>query len=450
MCIRDSPYAHLGSLDARRLRGMVMLHGLASRANDEALAKDVRKWLVDATSDLSSVYHHNAVEVEVAPQGSSFRMAESAWVGWVRAELPRMTMEERAVIAKHLWVTDFRKANGDRDRFATYAFPGIDPMAFSFEAVDSWITTRRPLGEREHENDYFETVVCPATSTLKQGRISFSSQGRCDGSFYRWSLANRAREDVFVKGVLARPDAAFAIAVFYNAHRTLRDEVDYLRFLRRFEANPAFWKTGADLQRESVFRPSPAWLDESRRLWRDVPTARGHALFWFARHIDGSYTPQADWPDLLQELPADEKVLTAYLEVGWDAFELVPTVWPVLAKSKDRMRVLTTRARQLLDADTKLQPGGRAVPAVLAKLARVLCDEQSRAEMAELRAFAQAELPARPGIGLSEVIEATEPAECKPKARPVPIKIVKKKPLPPRVDSKGNDVNGNFVNSGRQ
>ncbi|MDF2697196.1 MAG: hypothetical protein K0S65_5579, partial [Labilithrix sp.] len=285
---KDDPLAHVGSVDALRVRGMLQLHGLA--ANDAALSKDVRAWLVKSASDFASTYHHHAAEVESAPPASSYRQAETAYMRWLRDELPKMTLDERAKIASHLFVIDFRRDGSERDRFATYAFPGIDPMAFSFDTVDAWIAG----GHQGHP--LFETIVC-------------SAGGRCNGDFYRWALASRAREDVLVKGLLQRADLPFAKAVFSHARRTLRDEPDYLRFLRRFEQVPALWKVGADVHREVVYRPSSALLEESRRLWREMPAARGHVLFWFARHTDGSYHPDTDWPDLVQDRPADEVVL---------------------------------------------------------------------------------------------------------------------------------------------
>ena len=428
----QEPYATIGSVHALRVRGMIMLHGLATRANDADLAAKVRLWLVNAAADFASVYHHHAAEVESAPPSSPYRHAESAYVGWLRAELPRMTHDERAKIAAHLWVIDFRKGQSESDRFASYAFPGLDPMAFSFDAVDAWIAAGHPTkpGVRDL-HPYFETVVCPAIAKSENGQLRFSHAGRCDGDFYRWALADRAREDVLVKGIFARADVPFATTVFYNARRALRDENGYLRFLRRFEQTPALWKAGADVHREVVYRPSTALLEESRRLWREVPAGRGHVLLWFARHADGSYHPESDWPDLVQDVPADDAALQAFLDLGWEAFELLPAAWPGLARTNERMRAITSRGKALLDADIRARPGGRGVAGTLAAVARILCDERSASELSELRAFAQSELASRPGAGLSDVVEATDPTKCtpRPKPRPAPPKKPSKKPV---------------------
>lgn len=433
---KEEPFATIGSVHGLRVRGMVLLHTLATRGGDGALAADVQAWLVNAISDFASTYHHHAVEVESAPQASPYRVAETAYVGWLRAELPKMTLDERAKIATHLWVIDFRKDHAERDRFATYAFPGLDVMAFSFDAVDAWIAAGHPPkpGSREL-HPLFDAVVCPAVVEDHDGQLRFSHPGRCDGDLHRWALADRTREDVLVKGVIARGDVPFATAVFYNARRALRDESDYLRFLRRFEQKPALWKAGADVHREVVHRPSTALLEESRRLWREMPAARGHVLLWFTRHADGSYHPESDWPDLVQGAPADEAALTAYLDLGRIAFELLPAAWPGLAKTSTRIRIVTAHAKRLLSADIRARPGGRSVAGTLAAVARVLCDERSMPELAELRSFAQAELASRPGAGLSEVVEAADATKCTPKPRPsAPKKPAKKPSKTPPVD----------------
>jgi hypothetical protein len=78
------------------------------------------------------------------------------------------------------------------------------------------------------------------------------------------------------------------------------------------------------------------------------------------------------------------------------------------------MRLVTSRAHELLGAHVSVRPGGRGVADTLAALAGVLCAEGSKGELGELRAFAQSELAARPGAGLSDVVEATDPAKCTP------------------------------------
>ena len=144
------------------------------------------------------------------------------------------------------------------------------------------------------------------------------------------------------------------------------------------------------------------------------------ALYRFARHADGSYHPERDWPDLVQDSPADDAALGAFLDLGWEAFELLPAAWPGLAKTNRRVRAITNRAKVLLGADIRARPGGRDVAGTLTAVARVLCDERAASELSELRAFAQAELAARPGAGLSDVVEATDPAKCTPRPKPRP------------------------------
>jgi hypothetical protein len=194
----------------------------------------------------------------------------------------------------------------------------------------------------------------------------------------------------------------------------LRDEADYLRFLRRFEATPALWRVGADVHREVVFRPSTALLEESRRLWRELPSARGYVLLWFARHTDGSYHPDSALTDLIQGSLADERTLDELLGLGWDGFEMLPAAWPALARSSGRARVIARQARALLTGADAAHPG---LVGKLVAIARILCDEGSMGELADLRSFAEVELRNGPGAGFSDLVTATDPTKCQPKPR---------------------------------
>jgi hypothetical protein len=430
----------VGTVNPLRVRGMIVLH----RIGEPALVADVRKWLVNEMDAFSGAYYQHANEVEAQPAGSPFHAAESEYVGWIKAMLPQMTLEERGAIARLLWVIDFRKDSGQRDRFASYAFPGLDPMAFSFGTVDAWIAAGHPPVGNAHSgaptvrevNSLYDTVVGPAfVEDAREGEIRIQGVGRGEGIFYRWALADRAREDVFVKGLLARSDEPFAIAAFVGIRRATREERDYLRILRRFEGSPLHWRAGADVLREEVFRPSPLLLDESRRLWREVPMARGHALLWFARQADGSYHPESDWPDLIQGTGgADEAAFRAFLDLGWPAFELLPAAWPGIARGPFRVPLITAHAKPLLDAGIRGRPGGRGVVGVLEATAQHLCDEHAMHELADLGVWAKGELAARPGAGLSDVVLASDPAKCVPKHAPAP-PPPRKKPKPTKPEA---------------
>jgi len=415
----------LGSINTLNVRGLVMLSQLP----------EARKQLIDhELGNFSSTYHHHAPEVEAAAPASPFKQAETAFVGWLNRELPRMTPEERDKVARAIFVFDFRKPSGDRDRFASYAFPGFDPMAFGLGTIDRWIAEGHPT-----KSESFDTIVSPAHIEAQNGEMRLQHDGRGDGVFYRWAFGNAQREDTFASAMVKWSDGPALTTGFYNARRALHDESEYLRFLRRFEQKPASWKIGADVFRAETYRPSTQLLAESRRQWREVPTAQGHALFYFARAAEASYHADEDWEDMLQAKKADENALAATLDLGWPAFELLPVMWPALARSGRRVTTIEAHAHTLLDQNVRAFPGHKDVAGTLATVAQLLCDEHAMAELAELRAFAQKELAARPGAGLSDVVEATDPAKCHPKPartapprKPVKPKWKEGDPLPPK------------------
>ena len=109
-------------------------------------------------------------------------------------EVPNMTLDERGNVAQAIWVTDFRKDQGDR--FATYSFPGFDPMAFSLATVDLWIQQGHPS-----EPKVFQDIVTPAKSTTVNGEIKFD--GGCHAD--QWFLQmGRDGESAAARGFLAR------------------------------------------------------------------------------------------------------------------------------------------------------------------------------------------------------------------------------------------------------
>ena len=406
---RDSPNV-VGSVDALRVRGMLMLTSDA----DPALAADARKYVLDRElSNFSSAYHHSAAEIEGAPQDAPFHVAERALVDWLNRESPRLALDERAMVARSIWITDFRKDHGDR--FATYAYPGFDPMAFSLATIDLWISQGHPS-----EPPVFRDIVAPATSTVVNGELEVEGDNRSgsDHWFYRWAMVNPQRREVFARALLDRTDPAFIVTAFYNAHSVLRDEGEYLAFLRRFEASPVHWTTGSQVHRVNQFRPSEPLLEESKRWWRQLPVARGFALFYFARKAEGSYHPAQDWDDMLQNQKPDDAALSAMLDLGWPAFQLLPILWPALPKTNGRVKTMLDHARPLLDASIRAEPGRHDVAGTLADVARLLCHAGSIAELDQLYEFATLELPRYPGAGLSAVADESKSQRCHSKASP--------------------------------
>lgn len=412
---KPDPTQVVGSFDALRVRGAIML----AKDGDP----DARRYLVErATDELATTYRHHRTEMEATPPGGPFRQAEAAFVAFLKATLPSMTPEERGHLARHLWVYDSARSH-ERDPYAAFAFPGLDKMAFGFAEADAWVAAGHPSRVR-----VFDDVLDPVRIDTAHGELGYHGEGRHDPDFYRWALAAPEREDAFSTALLQRKDPALVASAFYNAHTALREEADYLRFLRRFEQAPAHWRAGADVHRSIVFRPSPALLEEARRQWRELPHARGHALFYFARQADGSYHPEVEWPDMLQGVAFDDVVLSQVLALGWPGYELLPTFWRELARSPSRLGLVTTSALALLREDVHVPPGHRNVGGVLAALGRIACEDDDRAEVAALRRWAEEQIPSHPGQGLSQILEQTEPSECKPKRRPPP----PRKPAAPR------------------
>lgn len=411
----DDPYeGFANALSPFRVRGMLRLHALAVRAGEDALAREARRWLVEASGSFGSAYHHAREKVLSAPPTSSFRAAESEYVRWLNAELPRMSLDERDEIARHLYVQAPRDDSGGSARYAAWAFPGVDKMAFGLAAVDLWIRDGEPpRGDADPRDLHplYGRLVCPLVVSRERGRVVVRDAGRCDHELYRLAVSEPPLEAALAKAMLDRRNTGFVRVAFTGVRHAAREPLDRVRFLRRFEEAPEVWRVGADVLFEHDYRPSAPQLEEGRRLWRTTPTARGTVLFWFGRHLEHRYDDH-EWPELLQGTLADATVLASYLQGDGERFALVPALWPALAPA-GRMAAITARARTLLDAKEEAE-ARRSVASTLVRLALILCADRAVGELAELHAFAQTELPRRPGAGLSDAVAASDPAACKP------------------------------------
>jgi hypothetical protein len=428
------------------------LHGslkLAALTRDPALAKDVRAWLVRAAGEIVSVYFNQPDAVESSPPGSPFRIGEADYERWLASELPKMSADERSAISRVLFIGDPRVARGDR--FSTAAFTTIDRHAFYFSVVDAWIRDGHPPRDASAPvASLYGGVVCPFVVERDHGVELRRSAGRCQSpGYYDWALADPSREDAFVKGVLARSDPKLTAVVFYATRGARRDVGHELRFLRRFEGAPAHWSIGADDLVERGGRPPDEVIEEGRRLWRTSPAFRPGVLRWFALRMYNAYD-QKEWADLLQGTLLDDAGLAAYLERGPEAFRLLPAAWPALAKG-GRARTIVAKLGPILDGKTRPEAGQKDAAGTLVDVAHLLCDERADGELAEIHAFAERELPRRPGQGLAAVSEESSPDACakrlaerraSPSASPRP----KPKPKPKRspalmqkTPSKGQD-----------
>lgn len=418
---KTDPYANIAGFDGFRVRGMVTLHALATRRGDAELAKTTRGFLVSTIDTLGRAYWNERRLVTNAPAGSSFREAEAAYLGWLRAELPRFTRDEKGELAEWLFFVE-----GERD--ASWVYPGIDRSAFVIGAVDSWVAEGKPPVPPAHTSaKLYEHTFCPRVeetpssagraSTRPNGKPRMTDAGRCSGRFYRWALAREDGEKLLADLVLTRRDPALTGAVAHGAKNASSNgnAGKYHRWLRRLEGDPASWRLAIEEVDDGY--PDEPLLEEMRRVWRTSPPLRPTALRIFGGHAKRLYPEQEAqaFADFLQGTRVSAKLFADYLDEGeLPAFDAVPAIWPALEKG-GRVTALAKATRAHLDRGRHgngRYPGQPGVVGVLAQVGGLLCAEGASAEVAELRAFAEGELTARPGAGFTDVLEATKPEEC--------------------------------------
>lgn len=386
------------------------------------LTSQAREWLFGtALEQLTVAYQHELPAIRALPRGHRFLVAETEFMRWLEEEQVALTLEERGKLAGSLWTESY-----ERDRPVTSSprsFPGFDRMSFAFTTIDLWLAAGHPRNSKA-----LLSLVEPVRPVWKAGhlvheRVAPDRTGTGD-RFYRWMFEDQQRTDVLARAVKQRDDELFAAAAFYEGAQYL-PEVKYTQFLRSFEDRPAQWRIGAAIFDQSSPREGGAVFEEARRLWRDVPGARAHALLWLAKTNEGRQCSDRCWTDVVRDHVASDADLASFLELDVPAILLVPTVWPALPR-QGRVRPLARRIEYILDRDPSL--AGSMVH-VAVQVAQQLCKERSP-EAAELRAWADTMREKRPGALFSTVVE---PSTC---TAAMPAAPLARKPPPQRPQKK--------------
>lgn len=379
-------------VDVFGVRGALQL----VKSSDEQLAREARAWLFDVALDrLRGAYQQHLPSITAEPPSSPFAIAERELVAWLNDEQAAMSLQERGKVAASIWLVDFRGA--DPSRIADRPFPGFDRLSFSFTTIDLWIAAGHP----EKPSELHEFVE-PVKVVWNNGHVTFAgptSTGSSPALFFRWLFADAGRMDVLARAVQHRADDLFTATAFHQASERL-DRPGYLRFLRGFERFPDQWKIGAYIIHQSSQRAPLETFEEGRRLWRDVPFARGYALFWFLQRGRVASFSERDWQDAVAGHETDDSDYAAYLDIGVPAIEGLPEIWPALPRH-GRVRALVGRIDVLLDRDPTIAD---KVAPTFASIARKLCVEGSP-EITELHAWAVAQRAKRPGAGFAPVAE---------------------------------------------
>jgi hypothetical protein len=158
--------------------------------------------------------------------------------------------------------------------------------------------------------------------------------------------------------VLARRDDVFTEVVFANLLRTSihlggnyakdrRDEwADFLFYWRGVEADQRQWKVATRVIAEAELTgdTKKALYDESVKLWRRYPWARGSLLYLLgvAARYEHNLIPWADWARVFGTAIAPREAAD-FLDMGFRAVAALPAIWPALGKGWSRAEVLVPR-----------------------------------------------------------------------------------------------------------
>ncbi|HVU05570.1 MAG TPA: hypothetical protein VHE30_27670 [Polyangiaceae bacterium] len=388
---------------------------LLRMTKDAGLAGKIRKWLVDHGDYFVSAYVRHPELVTQAGPSTAFHRAEAAWVAFVQENAARLSAEERKEITKTIFVRMWNDSEPKWGRFASFSFPGIDPMTWSLGIVDEWRKAGHPveLPEDRERGLLYEYVVCPHPKSENGNR---SRAPRCDHSLYDYALATDRGRERLAEAILARRDPAFTEMAIVNVGYEGKIE-RLVETWRALEADEATWRVAARVIAEDfAYGGGDPLMDETRRLYRAYPARRG-ALLRLLAEMDRYGNGVVPWSELHTAFGAAVSApdFAAYLDEGSRAFSLVSVIWPALAPGFSRAEPLVTHLDGFMDDPLVREYNFQDPWLALRNVVNRLCAEHRKEDLSLLHAAFAKRAERRPSEArpLANLLEDTGPSACR-------------------------------------
>ena len=264
-------------------------------------------------------------------------------------------------------------------------FPGFDRLGFGLSIYDAWVKDNAPfdVSGPAPRAVLFKEVLCPQKP---RGEVETEIRWGCS-PFFSVAIEEDADRARLAERIASRHDARLLEQALLNhPHRGGAQTLALVESLR----DDGLQRRGLsvlfhDLARVDDVRS--ALENEAPRWWRDQPSRRGFALLVMARqheHLDTHYGDN-HWQRFVAEFggPIGKDVLASFVGEGARAAEMVPKIWPALAKSSDRDALVAKAMTILLEKD-RADRSNRARPALLLLRARY-CAEKNGPGFATVR-----------------------------------------------------------------
>ena len=416
-----------GDPRAERILKVVRLSEVVGRS-DEALAKDIRTWLLEQRDYFHEAYSRSAPLVRAAPASSTWHRAETAWVKWLTSQLPTMSKDERLDFARSLFIRSAQN-DGETSAYVSIAFPGIDPFAFGLGVAGEWAAAGHPTQltpDRQGWSPLYDFIICPHPKN-PDGKRTLGPH--CEYDWYQYALDSKENTRRLVDAVIAKKDPVFTemvvIAIRY-AH-TKKDSVEgAFEFWAALGASPVAWQaaghTLADYFGDTSVGKDRV-VDEARRHWKAHPERRG-VLLYFLGQVQ--YFRGDSYLSISKERFAEAFGMNvsaadfaSYLENGPRAVILAPAIWPSLGDGFSRAGPILAHMDALFADPQERGYDNRAVDSAVSGIVDRLCEDHNEPDLALMHAYFARHIAAHPGDSVRDVMDRTEPGKCAAKVHHV-------------------------------
>lgn len=391
-------------------------------AADEALAKDIERWLHAQDSWFVEQYVHHASLVRALPADCTFKRAEAAYTRWMVAAFAKADDERRLSIERAIFTRSFSQERAEQGgkSYPPFAWPGIDRFAFGLRVIDDWRAAGHPTqlsqpGKKSRANEF---IACPFAM---DGTAHVSPH--CDYDWYRFASESDDGQKKLAAAMVERNDRVFTETVFHNVRHVADKSQDAtIAMLRNVERSASVWLPGARVLAEASDNASDrVLLEEAQRLWLEHAEYRGTVLYLLG-HIDIYDHGNVDWRGFEDafggRVAASE--LQSYLDLGPTALWLLPIVWPSLAKGYSRAALIVPKLDAMLD-DRRLGsiPANGSYEALL-HIIQHMCAEKNLADLAAIRGYLKQRVASHPGEPYGRLEADASSESCQPAPPPPP------------------------------
>jgi hypothetical protein len=360
---------------------------------------EVAKAIAHRTQDVTQIAKNQANEVAALPKAAPFLLAQSALGAWLTKNMDALSTDDQLDVLRTL-------SNNKAWRGAI----SLDATGYVLRVTDSWLQRGMPNKVTDESTKRSSRIVCPFSPSI-EGKLEVSERNCTDA--WRSIRGDSTELDGVAAFVLAKKNSALAESVLPHLFAN-GDSKEQIALWKKFERDEATWAAATRVVAIKNSGYDNDILGESVRVWRSNRARRGSALFvWaFQAHERAESTSkedlQAKYLASYAEAIRQEELTQYFAAHGGDlGFFYAPYLWPHLAKGYPRFPAIEPALATFMD-------GSEVRIRALAKLARAMCNEGARSDLASMHQWLTSYAARRPenAAALRSILAQTGSPTC--------------------------------------